>query len=164
MEISIGYDRVLEFAKKAHKNQKRKYTDDDYINHPIKVAEMVNTGLGDSNMIAAALLHDVLEDTEVTHSELRAFLHTVFSVESAEDILKLVVELTDVYTKENFPDYNRKERKTFETLRLAYISDRAKAIKIADMNHNSESIEKYDPKFAKVFLEEKRELMKYLVS
>ena len=80
----------------------------------------------------------------------------------AEKILSLVVELTDVYTKENFPDYNRKERKSLEALRLAYVSDEAKKIKLVDIEHNSESILKHDPKFSKVFLEEKKHLLKYL--
>ena len=115
-------------------------------------------------MIAAALLHDVLEDTKVTHSELRVFLHNVFSVEISEKILSLVVELTDVFTKENFPDNNRKERKQLEALRLAYVSDEAKQIKLVDIEHNSESILEHDPKFAKVFLEEKKYLLKCLAS
>ena len=113
-------------------------------------------------MTAAALLHDVLEDTKVTHSEMRAFLHTVYSIQIAEKILSIVVELTDVYTHESFPNMNRKERKSFEALRLAYASDDAKKVKLVDIEHNSESILKEDPKFAKVFLQEKEELLKYL--
>jgi hypothetical protein len=83
-------------------------------------------------------------------------------MEGAEDVLSLVVELTDVYTKESFPDLNRKGRKTLEAMRLARVSSRAKRIKVADIEHNSKSIEMYDPKFAKVFLEEKKELLKYM--
>jgi hypothetical protein len=93
---------------------------------------------------------------------MRAFLHTHLSMEGAEDVLSLVVELTDVYTKESFPAHNRKARKTLEAMRIAQVSDRAKDIKIADIEHNSKSIEKHDPKFAKVFLEEKKELLKYM--
>ncbi len=162
MEVSITYERVLNFASVAHQGQKRKYTNEDYITHPIAVAKLVHERYEDDNMTSAALLHDVLEDTLVTHSELRAFLHKVFSVESAEDILSLVVELTDVYTKEAFPHYNRKQRKDFEALRLAYASLRAKQIKKADIQHNSESILEHDPKFAKVFLAEKDHLMSYM--
>jgi (p)ppGpp synthase/HD superfamily hydrolase len=164
MEVPVGFSSVVEFATAAHHGQKRKYTKDNYINHPLEVARRVKERYDDDNMMAAAVLHDVLEDTEVTHSELRVFLHKVFSVESAEDILKLVHELTDVYTKEDFPSYNRKMRKSMEALRLAYVSKRAKQIKKIDIEHNSESIEEHDPKFAKVFLEEKRELAKYLES
>ena len=159
MEVSIGYEKILEYATAAHAGQKRKYTDDDYIIHPIAVAKLVQVQGGDDNMIRAALLHDVLEDTSVTHAELRTILHNILSIESAEDVLSLVVELTDVFTKEAFPDYNRHSRKQFESLRLAYVSDRAKAIKRADIEHNSESILDHDPKFAKVFLKEKKDLL-----
>jgi (p)ppGpp synthase/HD superfamily hydrolase len=162
MEVSVTYERVFNFANVAHQGQKRKYTNEDYITHPIAVAELVHERYEDTNMTNAALLHDVLEDTLVTHSELRAFLHKVFSVESAEDILSLVVELTDVYTKEAFPHYNRKQRKEFEALRMAYASKRAKQIKKADIDHNSESILEHDPKFAEVFLAEKELLMKWM--
>ena len=159
MAVSIRYEKILEYATAAHAGQKRKYTDDDYIIHPIAVAKLVQAQGGDDNMINAALLHDVLEDTPVTHAELRTILHNILSIESAEDVLSLVVELTDVFTKEAFPEYNRDSRKQFEALRLAYVSDRAKAIKRADIEHNSESILDHDPKFAKVFLKEKKNLL-----
>ena len=159
----IGLARVLQFATKAHEGQKRKYSDEDYISHPIEVAKIVyHRSDNNIEMTAAALLHDVLEDTKITHSELRLFLHNVFSVEAAEKVLSLVVELTDVYTHEDFPHMNRKSRKQFEALRLFYASNQAKEIKLADIEHNSESIEKHDPKFAKVFLEEKKQLLEYL--
>ena len=129
--------KVLQFATDAHQGQKRKYSDADYISHPIEVAKMVHyRSDGSIRMTAAALLHDVLEDTKVTHSELRLFLHKVFSVETAEKILSIVVELTDVYTHEDFPDMNRKLRKQFEALRLFYAINQAKEIKLADIEHN----------------------------
>lgn len=159
MAVPIRYEKILDFATAAHAGQKRKYTDQDYITHPIEVASIVKEQGGDDNMIYAALLHDVLEDTPVTHAELRTILHNILSIQSAEDVLSLVVELTDVYTKEDFPQMNRKMRKEFEALRLAYVSDRAKAIKRADIEHNSESIMEHDSKFAKVFLEEKKNLL-----
>lgn len=159
MAVPIKYEDILAFATAAHAGQKRKYTDQDYITHPIEVARIVKEQGGDDNMIYAALLHDVLEDTPVTHAELRTILHNILSIQSAEDVLSLVVELTDVYTKEDFPDMNRKLRKEFEALRLAYVSGRVKAIKRADIEHNSESIMEHDPKFAKVFLEEKKNLL-----
>ena len=151
--------KVESFAVDAHKGQKRKYSNKAYITHPIEVAIRVEDRFNNNAMTAAALLHDVLEDTKVTHSELRVFLHNVFSVEIAEKILSLVVELTDVFTKENFPDNNRMQRKSLEALRLAYVSLEAKKIKLVDIEHNSESILEHDPKFAKVFLEEKKQLL-----
>tara|TARA_B100001093_G_scaffold48995_2_gene41621 strand:- start:4534 stop:5040 length:507 start_codon:yes stop_codon:yes gene_type:complete len=160
--INQSLTRILKFATGAHEGQKRKYSDEDYITHPIEVAKRVNHKHVDEQMTAAALLHDVLEDTKVTHLEMRTFLHTVYSVEMAERVLSLVVELTDVFTHEDFPNMNRKSRKGLEALRLYYVSDDAKKIKLVDIEHNSESILKKDPKFAKVFLEEKKELLKYL--
>ena len=163
MDISVSIEQLIrELAEESHKGQKRKYTNDDYIIHPIEVAEMVREKGGDIDMVYASLLHDVLEDTHVDHEKMRAFLHTHLSIEGAEDVLSLVVELTDVYTKESFPAHNRKARKTLEAMRIAQVSDRAKMIKMADIEHNSKSIEKHDPKFAKVFLEEKKELLKYM--
>ena len=163
MEVSIDYIKVLQFATQAHKDQKRKYTGEDYITHPIEVARMViGSQGGDMNMVLAALLHDVLEDTAVTHESLRKFLHGTLCIEDAEDVLALVVELTDVYTTDFFPKLNRKYRKQFEAERLSIASDRAKAIKRADISHNSESINEHDPKFAKVFLAEKEILLKLI--
>ena len=78
--------KIESFAVDAHKGQKRKYSDKAYITHPIEVALRVEVRFNNNAMIAAALLHDVLEDTKVTHSELRVFLHNVFSVEMAEKI------------------------------------------------------------------------------
>jgi (p)ppGpp synthase/HD superfamily hydrolase len=153
---------ILNFATRAHLYQLRKYTDDPYIIHPVAVADMVKDAGGDENMVNAALLHDVLEDTSVTHAELRAFLFQNFVAVDASDILNLVVELTDVFTKEDFPDLNRKARKTLEANRLGNVSDRAKQIKLMDIEHNSESIIEHDPKFAKVFLEEKKLLLDLL--
>ena len=160
--INQPLTRILKFATKAHEGQKRKYSDLDYITHPIEVAKRVNYKHGSESMTAAALLHDVLEDTKVTHLEMRTFLHTVYSVEIAEKVLSLVVELTDVFTHKDFPNMNRVFRKKVEALRLFYVSNDAKKIKLVDIEHNSESILKEDPKFAKVFLEEKKELLKYL--
>ena len=157
--MSDTIEKVKEVATRLHGDQKRKYSGDPYVSHTFRVSDTVKENGGDESMIYAAILHDVLEDTKVTHSELRVFLHNVFSVEISEKILSLVVELTDVFTKENFPDNNRKERKQLEALRLAYVSDEAKQIKLVDIEHNSESILEHDPKFAKVFLEEKKFLI-----
>ena len=159
MEVSVRNQKILEFATQAHGDQKRKYVNDPYITHPIAVAEIVKDQGGDMNMQAAALLHDVLEDTAVTHAQLRAFLYQTCYQADADDILQLVVNLTDVYTKDNFPELNRRERKALEASRLYFTDKRTKAIKIADIIHNSDSIMEYDPSFARVFLQEKEYLL-----
>ena len=153
--------QVIEFAREAHEGQKRKYTGEDYINHPIEVASLVRK-LNPINieLQLAAILHDVLEDTKVTHEEMRTFLFKILSVEEAKTVFGLVVELTDVFTKEAFPEFNRKKRKELEAERLSFASLDARFIKTMDMKDNLKSIMEHDPKFAKVFLAEKDYLMK----
>ena len=65
------------FAAVKHARQRRKGADaEPYVNHPIEVAELVSMALTepDTGVIAAALLHDTIEDTATTREELEAFI------------------------------------------------------------------------------------------
>lgn len=139
------------FAEKAHEGQTRKYTNEPYISHPVSVAMLVNDVESDSNMIAAALLHDVVEDTSLT-------IHDI-SKEFGNDIACLVDELTDISKP---ADGNRKARKEIDRMHTSKASDRAKTIKLADLIDNSKSIVEHDPKFAKVYIAEKKALLEVL--
>lgn len=155
--------RVIEFATKAHAGQKRKYTGEDYITHPLAVGKAIalyefEIKSCKKQVIAAAYLHDVLEDTSITYGELRRFLFSVFLPYDAHFVFDMVVELTDVYTKKDYPYLNRLERKRLERKRLETINPYSKLIKMEDIAHNSISIEKYDPEFFKVFLSETKEM------
>ena len=156
------YRQILEFATSAHEFQKRKYTGEPYITHPISVANLVVENGGDELLVWAALLHDVLEDTKVTHEELRAFLFTILYFPYAKKVLDIVVELTDVFTHEAFPKLNRAKRKELECIRLGGVSEDAKMVKRMDLAHNTKCITKNDPKFSKLYLKEMRELLKVL--
>ncbi len=167
----LKYKDILKFATDAHGDQKRKYTNQLYITHPIEVAKLVEEEISTSftksiphfeSMIYASLLHDVLEDTEVTYEELRAFLFRTLTLDKAKKTLDLVIELTDIFTTESFPELNRAKRKDLEATRLGGVSLEAKLIKRMDMNHNTKSILQNDPKFAKVYLKEKNHLLKFL--
>jgi guanosine-3',5'-bis(diphosphate) 3'-pyrophosphohydrolase len=149
-------DKVKEYATKAHGDQMRKYTPEPYIVHPVRVMELCAKYTENTAILCAALLHDVLEDTNVTEAELLAFLRTVMSEQEAERTLKLVVDLTDVYIKEKFPKYNRRTRKQMERERVARTSPDAQTVKYADIYDNTTEIVKHDPSFAKVFLHECR--------
>ena len=81
-------------------------------------------------------------------------------LENAIATLKYVVELTDVYTKKNYPHLNRKQRKAKEFKRLKSVSDEAQTIKYADIIDNSKEIADHDPSFAPVFLTEYKSLLK----
>jgi len=65
-------DRAIIFATKAHSGTTRKGTNVPYIVHPIEAAAIVSAMTDDEEIIAAAVLHDVLEDTEATAEELQA--------------------------------------------------------------------------------------------
>jgi (p)ppGpp synthase/HD superfamily hydrolase len=135
------------FATQAHSGQKRKYTGDDYIVHPIAVAELVRENGGTEDQIIAALLHDTIEDTDVTYNDV----YEAFGA----DVAALVWELTDRFTTEEYPNNNRAQRKAWETERLAKVSVTAKLIKLCDMIDNTSTIVEHDSGFAKVYLGEK---------
>lgn len=63
-------DKALIMAYQAHKNQKRKGTDIPYIVHPIEVAVILISNGENGDLINAALLHDTLEDTELTYQDI----------------------------------------------------------------------------------------------
>lgn len=65
-------DRAIIFATNAHKNVMRKGSDLPYILHPLETGIIVSTLTDDETIIAAAILHDVLEDTDTSYEELKA--------------------------------------------------------------------------------------------
>ena len=109
--------RVFKFAKAAHESvgQVRKYTADPYIVHPLAVAQMVHdVTQGDEHyesMVAAALLHDVVEDTGTS-------AQVIFD-RFGEDVARLVLMLTDVSLPENG---NRAVRKAIDRAHIAKAS------------------------------------------
>lgn len=142
---------VFDFARIAHQGQKRKYTGDDYIVHPLSVARIVEMNEGTLEMQAAALLHDVVEDTVYTLADINALF--------GHDIATLVQWLTDTSTPE---DGNRATRKAIDRKRLADAPSEAQIIKLADMIDNSDSIIEYDKSFAKVFISEMELLLEVM--
>ncbi len=142
-------ERAKAFAAEKHRNQLRRYTNEPYIVHPIAVAKLVKGVKAHDEVVAAALLHDVLEDTDAKESELRELF--------GDTVTDLVVELTDVYTG---PEHgNRKLRKEKEAIRLSLASADAQTIKVADLIDNTRTIVRHDPGFARVYLPEKARLL-----
>ena len=141
-------NRAKTFAALAHAGQKRKYTEEAYINHPLEVAEIVSRVTTDEAVIAAAILHDVVEDTHIQLDEIER----IFGSRVAE----LVENLTDVSQKS---DGNRAARKAIDLSHTAKSSADAKTIKLADLICNARSIVQHDLKFAKVYLKEKEALL-----
>lgn len=141
-------NKALAYATEAHKGQVRKYTGEPYIVHPIEVMETVRRVMDDPEVQAAALLHDVVEDTPVSIKDIE----DVFGPRVAA----LVSDLTDVSKPE---DGNRATRKELDRQHSAKASPDAQSVKLADLISNSMSIVKDDPNFAKVYMKEKALLL-----
>jgi len=146
--------RAVQFAAQAHVAQVRKYTGEPYLMHLLAVAHSVANRTMDPHVIAAAVLHDTLEDTDTHPAQLRRLF--------GERVTALVVELTDVFTHEDHPDKNRAHRKALEAERLGRISAEAQLIKAYDLMDNTSSITQHDPGFAKVYLAEKRRALAHM--
>lgn len=153
-------EKVKDFADKAHGEQKRKYSSERYIVHPERVMKHCKQHTSSLPVLAAALLHDVLEDTPVKQKELQQFLCSVMSKEDAAKTTQLVEELTDVYTKTNYPRLNRRKRKQKEAGRIEKTSPESQTIKYADIIDNCKEIPTHDPEFAGLFLCECKMLLK----
>ena len=143
--------QVYAMAAHAAVGQKRKYTGEPYIVHPYEVMTIVKSVPHTEDMLAAALLHDCVEDTGCTLTDV----HMAFGA----DIAELVGWLTDVSKPEDGPRWYRKK---LDREHSAQAPAAAQTVKLADLISNSKSIMAHDPKFAKVYLEEKRQLLQVL--
>lgn len=158
MKLTEQEQRVLELVKRLHGNQKRKYINTPYWEHPLEVAEIVSKHV--EGLVEIALLHDVLEDTKTTRKELDDELMKIgYSHAERLFILNGVQALTDEYTSEKYPEYNRKERKRMENERLSKFNHVVHSVKYADLISNTSTIVKYDPGFAKTYLREKIDIL-----
>ena len=151
--IRIHYEvlEAIRFAAAAHGDQPRKYTGEPYIVHPIAVCQTFCQFSDNVFGQQAAVLHDVVEDTDVTAQDIEAKFGTI--------VAALVLEVTNVSRPE---DGNRAERKRIDRKHLSLASYLGQTIKLADIENNIDSIVQHDPKFARTYLAEKRELLPLL--
>lgn len=139
------------FATLAHGDQRRKYVNLPYIYHPIAVSEIVFEVNPVQEVVAAAVLHDTIEDTETSYDDIyRNF---------GETVADLVMEVTDVSKPS---DGNREIRKAIDREHLRKASADAQTIKLADLIDNTKSIVGHDHGFARVYLAEKKRLLQVL--
>jgi guanosine-3',5'-bis(diphosphate) 3'-pyrophosphohydrolase len=145
--------RAREFASRRHAaiGQKRKYTGEDYIHHPAAVVTLVRSVPHSEEMLAAAWLHDTVEDTDATFEDIER--------QFGREVAVLVEMLTDVSKPEHG---NRAARKAIDRAHTARASPEAKTIKLADLIDNSMSITSRDQKFARVYMAEMAALLEVL--
>jgi guanosine-3',5'-bis(diphosphate) 3'-pyrophosphohydrolase len=134
--------RAAMFAAEKHRTQRRKDIDTPFINHPLQLAYiLVQADIEDPVVLAAALLHDTLEDTNTTHDEIEI----VFG----HEIANIVDECTDDKS------LGKLERKQAQIDHAAKISAKARLVKLADKIANVSDIDGAPP--AGWSLERKRE-------
>ena len=121
------------FAAEKHQDQTRKGNGQPYINHPIEVAKLLAEvgGIYDDDMIIAGLLHDTVEDTDVTFEELEERF--------GNRATGFVRELTD---DKSLP---KQERKRLQVEHAPHMTDEAKQIKLADKISNIRDVTENPP-------------------
>ena len=124
-------EKAYQFAKKAHEGQYRK-TGEAFINHPTEVAYILSEIRMDPPTIVAALLHDTVEDTGVTHEDLVR--------EFSEEVADLVDGVTKI-GKIKFESLTESQSKNFRKMLVAMSKDvRVTVIKLADRLHNMRTL------------------------
>ncbi|MEA3242180.1 MAG: HD domain-containing protein [Pseudomonadota bacterium] len=146
-------ERASDYATKAHQriDQRRKYSKQPYHVHLQSVAGLVAGVSDDEEAIAAAWLHDTVEDTPATLEDIEENF--------GQSVAELVEELTDVSKP---GDGNRAKRKAIDRSYIAQASPRAKTVKLADLIDNCRDITKHDERFARVYLVEMGALLDVL--
>lgn len=147
--MTLAYEAMM-FAREAHKSQRRKYTNNPYTDHLAEVAGIVATVDSRPEVIATAWLHDCREDQGVTGEEIERR----FGMRVAVGVALL----------SDFETGNRAQRKAASCERLANAPGWVQSIKCADIISNTGSIVQHDPKFAEVYLAEKRALLAVLTA
>lgn len=143
--------KALALAVKAHDGVKRKYGDEPYSNHVIRVAFEV-ARLGESEeLVAAALLHDVLEDTDVPAE--------VIEQTCGATVLKIVQELTNPSHLPENKSKPRWQRKQIDRDHLTTVSREAKIIKLIDRIDNLQDVAKGPPDFQRLYGKESLALL-----
>ena len=125
-------DRAIIFAVHAHAGTERRGKGFPYIVHPMEAVEIVATITPDQELLAAAALHDVIEDTDITVGTLRA--------EFGERVAALVAAESDVVIEGMSESESWHERKAFAISRLSRAPHDAKIVALGDKLSNMRAI------------------------
>ena len=125
-------DRAIEFAVRAHAGTERRGKGFPYIVHPMEAMAIVATMTPDQEVLAAAALHDVVEDTDVTVEEIRAAF--------GDRVASLVACESDIVLAELSEEASWPVRKQAAIDRLAAASHDAKVVALGDKLSNMRAI------------------------
>ena len=125
-------DRAILFAVRAHAGTERRGKGFPYIVHPMEAMEIVATMTPDQELLAAAALHDTVEDTDVTVDQIRA--------EFGDRIANLVAAESDVFTEGVSEEDSWHARKQAAIERLAKAPHDAKIVALGDKLSNMRAI------------------------
>ena len=126
-------EAALRYAALAHQDQRRKGSDTPYITHPVQVATILErAGFTDETLLAAAMLHDVVEDCDITHDQLRE--------EFGSDVADIVAALSERKTDDTGHKRPWEDRKCEHLEHLTDASLAVRALTLADKLHNLETI------------------------
>ena len=142
--------KAKQFATEKHKNQVRKFSGEPYVNHPIRVSQLVLKYSKEDNlskMVAAALLHDTVEDTDTTYAEIQK--------EFGPAVAVLVKELTSE------PDI-KESKAEYLSNKMFMMSDQALLIKLADRLDNVTGIKNTPVEFSQRYIKETKIILESL--
>jgi len=137
--------KAIDFATEKHKDDIRKGSDEEYINHPLEAIEIAAELTDDEDIICAAVLHDTIEDAHVTVEELTELF--------GERIASLVADESENKRPELPPEETWKIRKTEALEHLRHASRDAKIVALSDKLSNMRSIHRDYDKIGDKFLE-----------
>ncbi len=130
-EDAAKIEQAYEFAKRLHEGQLR-VSQEPYIVHPIEVAKILADLKVDTNTLIAALLHDILEDTDTKPEEIKELF--------GEDVMNLVQGVTKL-SKLQFKSNEERQAENFRRLFIAMANDvRIVFLKLADRLHNMRTL------------------------
>lgn len=131
-------------ATQAHTGQVRKYTNEPYINHPLRVSQWLAQFNVGELIEAAAICHDVIEDTGVSHSALEMTVGI--------QVADLVLEVTNLEFPEGSP---RVEKFWHNIVKLVRSSHQAQTLKCGDIYDNCKDVYELDASYAARYIAEK---------
>jgi (p)ppGpp synthase/HD superfamily hydrolase len=154
-KMSLLEMQAAMFAFDAHKGQVRKFSYEPYIVHPAEVASITSQVTNDPEALAAAWLHDVVEDCGID-------IHTIKML-FGDNVALYVGDLTNPsQINPELKKLNRMQRKAADREHLMNSAVGSKTVKLADILSNIHSLTYNDPSFARVWVKEKEAVLPYL--